>query len=227
MPMPLAPTESRCITESVVELRAAPEGRAGPGTLVGYGATFGNRSRDLGGWFEEIDPGAFGVPGADGELDLARHVRVLARTNHDSNLLLGTTDAGSLRLFVDDVGLRYEIDLPDTTYGRDLAVLAARGDIRFSSFAFRLLPDGWEWAYGPNDELIRHVTGAQLVDVAPVADPAYWDTSSALRSLDLDAVRAQLDAGRAASTRPTPPGVREQAARDRASAINTQIERGR
>lgn len=227
MPFPQAPTESRCVAESVVELRAAPEGRSGPGTLVGYGATFGNRSRDLGGWFEEIDPGAFGEPGVDGAIDLARHVRVLCRTNHDSNLLLGTTDAGSLRVFLDDVGLRYENDLPDTSYARDLAVLAARGDIRFSSFAFRLLPDGWEWAYGPNDELVRHVTGAQLVDVAPVADPAYWDTSSGLRSLDLDSVRAELDARRAASNHPTPPGAREQAARDRASAINAQIGRGR
>lgn len=180
--------------EQAVELRAAPEGSSSPGTLTGYAAVFNSLSRDLGGWFEEIDPGAFGDGDALGAVDLTIHGRVIARTNHDSNLLLGTTDVGTLRLFVDEVGLRYEVDLPGTTYARDLAVLAERGDIRYSSFAFLVPPGGREWHYDDSERLIGRVLNAQLRDVAPVADPAYWDSTTELArsAVDLDAVRRQL-----------------------------------
>jgi HK97 family phage prohead protease len=117
----------------------------------------------------------------------------MARRDHQSSALLGTTDSGTLRCFVDDIGLGYEIDLPDTSVGRDTAVLAARGDYRFSSFAFRTPPGGDEWSFNENDQIVRRVLTAQLVDVAPVADPAYWATTSELaRSFDLDAIRASI-----------------------------------
>lgn len=172
-----------------VELRAAAEGASGPGTLIGYAATFNQLSRDLGGWFEEIDPAAFGQNGPDGQLDMSRHTRVMARSEHDSRMLLGTTDAGTLRLSVDDVGLRYEVDLPDTTAGRDAAALAERGEYRYSSFAFRLIEEP-EWREDENDRLVRRVTNARLIDVAPVANPAYWGSSVGKR--DLEEVRALL-----------------------------------
>lgn len=176
------------------QLRAAPEGGNGPGILDGYGVVFNSESRDIGGFVEVIDPGAFVTTGDDvRSIDLAVNGRVLARFNHDSNGLLGTSDAGTLRLFVDDTGVRYEIDLPDTQLGRDLAVLAARGDLRFSSFAFRRLPDGYEWRENAAGQLVHVVTRATLVDVAPVADPAYWESSTGLRSAeDLDAIRASI-----------------------------------
>jgi uncharacterized protein len=178
--------------ERPVELRAAPEGSSSPGTLVGYALTFNSLSRDLGGWFEVIDPEALGPVREGGALDIERHVRVLCRTNHDSNLLLGTTDAGTLRLFVDEVGLRYEVDLPNTGAGRDAAELAGRGDFRYSSFAFWTLPDGTEWEYDAEDRLVRRVKALRLSDVAPVADPAYWGSSVGLRDFDLDAIRASI-----------------------------------
>jgi hypothetical protein len=37
----------------------------------------------------------------------------------------------------DDHGLHYEIDLPDTTLGTDVAELLRRGDISGSSLGFR------------------------------------------------------------------------------------------
>lgn len=208
----------RCIASEVVQLRAAPEGSRSPGTLLGYGAVFNQSSRDLGGWFEEIDPGAFGAPGPDGALDLTLHTRVICRSEHDSRLLLGTSDAGTLRLFLDDVGLRYEVDLPDTGAGRDAAVLADRGDYRYSSFAFRTLEV--EWREGSNDELIRRVKSAKLVDVAPVADPAYWGASVGKRDFNLDEIRADLHK----DDQPAPPGDWENDAATRARSINDGIE---
>ncbi len=55
--------------------------------------------------------------------------------------LLGRTLSQTLRLAVDDTGLEYEVDLPDTQYARDLAALAERGDVQHSSFAFRTIAD--------------------------------------------------------------------------------------
>ena len=158
-----------------LEFRAASDG-ASIGTLVGYAAKFNKQSRNLGGFVEQLAPTAFNKSLADG-------VRVMARYNHEDNGLLGTTDAGTLRLEVDEIGLRYEVDLPDTSVGRDVAALAARGDVRFSSFAFHVPPGGDEWGYTDSDFPLRTVRSAHLVDVAPVNDPAYLDTTSGLRSL--------------------------------------------
>lgn len=179
-----------------VEFRAAPEGASSPGTLAGYAAVFNSESRDLGGWSEIIDPAAFGPVG---DFDLAGNgVRVMCRGEHLSVQLLGTTDAQptpTLRISVDEVGVFYECDLPNTGAGRDIAVLAARGDYKHSSFAFRTAPDGAEWFFNENDQIVRRVLRAQLIDVAPVADPAYWEATTGLtsaRSFDLDAIRASI-----------------------------------
>lgn len=162
--------------KEALEFRAADKRGGSIGTLVGYAAKFNKMSRNLGGFVEQLAPSAFNKSLADG-------VRVMARYNHSDDGLLGTTDAGTLRLAVDEAGLRYEVDLPDTTVGRDVAVLAKRGDVHFSSFAFHVPPDGDEWGYTESDFPLRTVRSAHLVDVAPVNDPAYLDTSSGLRSL--------------------------------------------
>ncbi len=105
----------------------------------------------------------------------------MARYNHDDNHLLGTSEAGTLRLEIDGTGLRYDVDLPDTSSGRDVRELAKRGDVRFSSFAFRTIDD--EWDLTPEGFPMRTLLAVQLVDVAPVNNPAYRDTSTGLRSL--------------------------------------------
>lgn len=197
----------RSITDRPVELRAAPEGTSGPGVLVGYALVYSTESRDLGGWREVVDPGAF-------DESLAAGVRVMCRAEHDSRLLLGTTDAGTLRLVPDDIGIGYEVNLPDTGAGRDCAVLAARGDYRFSSFAFQEL-DG-EWEARDDNALVWHVTKAQLVDTAPVADPAYWTSSVSKR--DADAARAALAERRAQRTEEQDPDVAGLALRDSTAA---------
>lgn len=153
-----------------VEFRASDKG----GTLVGYASVFNKLSQNLGGFVERVDPGAFNKSLADG-------VPVFARYNHDDNHLLGTTEAETLRLLVDGTGLRYEVDLPDTSSGRDVRVLAERGDLRHSSFAFRTLDDDWDFT--PEGFPLRTLLAVQLVDVAPVNNPAYRDTTTGLRSL--------------------------------------------
>lgn len=175
-----------------VELREAPADSGGIGTLAGYAAVFNRNSQNLGGFVEQVDPAAFNK-------SLADLVPVMARGNHDDAHLLGTTWAGTLRLSVDEVGLRYEVDLPDTTSGRDFKELAARGDIKWSSFAFRTIDD--EWSETEHGYTLRTLRAVQLVDVAPVNSPAYLDTSVALRSLaERVTAEAPADEQRADST---------------------------
>ena len=143
-------------------------------TVVGYGAVFNSESNDLGGFREYIAPGAF-----DGRLE--DDVRFLI--NHDANLILARTTNGTLRLSVDEKGLRYEADMPNTSTARDLMELLKNGTISQSSFAFTVEEDSWEIKDGMNIRTIDKVS--RLYDVSSVTYPAYDAASSsvALRSM--------------------------------------------
>jgi len=185
-----------------VELRAAADGGQ---RLGGYALKWNTLSRNLGGFVETIAPGACTKSVTD-QLD------VLCRFQHRDEFLLGRVAAGTLRLKVDDTGLDYDCDLPDTTTGRDCGVLAGRKDLRFSSFAFYTLDGGDEWEMTEQGFPLRTLRAIQLHDVAPVVDPAYLDTTTGLRSLaelrgaDLAEVQALAKANRLAEllTRSTP-----------------------
>jgi len=138
--------------------------KKGKDVVVGHAAVFNSLSEDLGGFREKIMPGAF-----DDVLD--NDVR--AYFNHDPNFILGRVSAGTLRLGVDEKGLRYELDIPDTTAGRDLKENMRLGNISQSSFAFTIGKDGDSWERGDSGDvrLIHKVN--RLYDVSPVSLPAY------------------------------------------------------
>jgi HK97 family phage prohead protease len=114
----------RRVVSSARELRS----QGGKNTLTGYAAVFNSMSEDPGGFREIIKPGAF-------DASLASGANVMARAHHDTTQLLGTSAGGTLRLSVGGRGLRYEVDVPGTTAGRDTLELVRRGDIARSSFA--------------------------------------------------------------------------------------------
>lgn len=162
-----------------IEQRVAPltsEVRAeqdGSWTLVGHAAVFDSQSENLGGFREVIQRGAFRKVLRQDGLD------VRALFNHDQNQVLGRTTNGTLTLMEDPKGLRYEVNVADTSYGRDLRVLLERGDVTQSSFAFRVDKDGQSWTDAPDGTLIRTITNfSGLLDVSPVTYPAYAATSS-------------------------------------------------
>lgn len=112
-----------------------------------------------------------------------------ALLNHDPNHVLGRRSSGTLRLSVDERGLRYEVDLPDTQAGRDVAELVKRGDITGSSFGFQVTKQKFTRG-GKHD--VRTIESVRLLDVSPVAFPAYEGTSAAMRSDDCgDALEAR------------------------------------
>ena len=94
-------------------------------------------------------------------------------------MLLGTSRAGTLRLGIDEVGLTYEVDLPQSR--SDVYELVQRGDVAQSSFAFQAFED--DWTTSDQGFPLRTLISGRLYDVAPVNTPAYEDTSVGLRSL--------------------------------------------
>lgn len=163
----------RRYTPGTVEFRDAQAEL--PPVFHGYALKFGKLSQNLGGFVENVaNRSTIAKTLADGG-------DVVARIHHKDEYLLGRTSSRTLRLNPDDIGLAYDVDRPDTTYARDLEALARRGDIRHSSFAFRTIDD--DWGLTKSGFPVRTLLEVQLVDVAPVVNPAYLDTSSSVRSL--------------------------------------------
>lgn len=187
----------------VRELRVAGGEAAEPPKIAGYAALFDALSEDLGGFVEQIAPGAFARTLRDGD---AR-----ALWNHDANYPLGRVSAGTLRMAEDVLGLSFEIDPPDTSWARDLMVSLQRGDVREMSFGFYVKEDTWEQV---GDQIVRTLRDVDLLDVSPVTFPAYPQTSAQ--------VRARVDELRAASSQET-----EAAARARAAAQARRAARRR
>ena len=142
--------------------------------IVGYAARFGKWSEDLGGFREKIKAGAFdSVVGDD--------VRCLR--NHNPDLLLGRTAAGTLVINANAKGLKFLNTPPNTVTGRETMESIRRGDITGCSFSFRVAKDEWhEDKAGRVERTILEFE--RLFDVGPVTYPAYPDTSVATRSLE-------------------------------------------
>src|SRR5215207_5181332 len=136
-------------------------------TLHGYAAVYNVESEDLGGFRERIAPGAFsGVLDAD----------VRALLNHDVNEVLGRTKSGTLRLFDEQRGLRFELDLPDSPLGQNVREAVRRRDLDGASFRFVVADEQWQGD-------VRTVTKvAELHDVTIASYPAYPAASVELRT---------------------------------------------
>jgi HK97 family phage prohead protease len=174
----------RRFTPVPVQVRA----ESGHRKIGGYAAMFDKLSRNLGGFVEVVTPSFFNHTRANGWPD------VICRYNHDDNMLLGTTGGNTLRLWTDETGLVYEVDPPASR--ADIVELIERGDVRKSSFAFRVDSKGDEWTLTDQDYPLRKLTSGQLVDVAPVNMPAYESTSAGMRNLDvaLASLAARMEA---------------------------------
>src|SRR5215212_1160062 len=140
--------------------------------IGGYASVFNRQSQNLGGFVEVVSPGFFNDSRMRGWPD------VMARYNHDDNMLLGTTGGGTLSLSIDESGLMYDVIVPQAR--ADVYELVSRSDIRKSSFAFRALED--DWTMTEQNYPLRTLMTGQLVDVAPVNSPAYVDTTASKRS---------------------------------------------
>lgn len=157
-----------------LELRGEDESRH----IEGYGSVFNSRSLDLGGFQEIIAPGAF-----DGVIERS-DVKALLDHNAERGILARSRNGkGSLSLELDERGLKYSFDAPHTNLGDEVVEGLKRGDYSQSSFAFTV--ESESWTKEEDGSYLRTINKiGNLYDVSIVANPAYTDTSVALRSLD-------------------------------------------
>ena len=159
------------------EVRFSADLAENSGKLVGYAAVFNSRSLDLGGFVEQIAPGAF-------DRTLKENRDVLALVEHDPNRVLARTTNDTLRLQPDSKGLRVEIDPANTSYARDLLELVRRGDVAGMSFRFRPYPGGDSLDMHASPLPLRTLKSVELKEVSVVVDPAYPATEVFARNLE-------------------------------------------
>lgn len=167
----------RRVFETPVELRAEGDG---PPKISGYAAVFyragepGTEYELWDGAVERIMPGAF---------DNIQNDDIRAMFDHRE--LLGRRSAGTLRVEVDRIGLRYEVEPNSTSLYRDVVEHLRLGNISGSSFGFRIRAKGEDWKREERDGStveIRELRDLSVFDVGPVVMPAYTATSSEARS---------------------------------------------
>jgi len=167
--------ETRTFTVDDIEVREAPEGMT---TFEGYSAVFNSPSEPLP-FTETIAPGAFAR-------SLKSRNNVFLLVNHDPARPLASTRSKTMTLEEDGKGLLVKATLPDTTDGRDLAVLLGGGGnprvIDSMSFGFSVPRGGDSWNEDGSQRTLHQV---RLHETSIVAFPAYRQTSASVRSLDM------------------------------------------
>jgi uncharacterized protein len=152
-----------------VERRADPQTGKTQTYISGYAAKFGQNSLLLGDFIERIAPTAFEIVEKREDFD-GKPLETRCLFNHSPDHLLGRFP-NTLRMWVDEVGLRYECLLPESR--QDLAELIERGDLAGSSFSFVVSDGGERWTT-EDGQSVRVVTKIKsLIDVSPVTYPAY------------------------------------------------------
>ena len=169
--------EVRClVTDLRIEQRDAA---AVSRTITGYAAKFETWSEPIMGWFREKS-----ARGAFEECNLSD---VIMCFNHRDDAILARTTSGTLQLEVDDIGLRFTFEAPNTSCGNDMVELVRRGDISKCSFRFGVAQDAWVYADEQNGLEMDERTifkFSRVVDVALVVFPAYQDTEASVRHLE-------------------------------------------
>ena len=148
--------------------------------IEGYAIVFGTQSNDIG-FIETISRDAI-------TQDLVNQCDVFCRFDHNPDKILARSNkgVGSLKLTVDEKGLKYEFDSPNTTLGDELIEYIKRGDLNKSSFCFTIADEenaqSWEKRDGKYYRTINKI--GYLWDVSPVWTPAYSDSSCDTRSFN-------------------------------------------
>ena len=158
----------------VVEDTEKPETK----TIRGYVLKFNERSLLLfDEWYEKVCKGAF-------SRSLETNT-IKALWNHNTDVVLGSTKSRTLSLKEDDVGLFFEVDLPNTTMGKDLYESIKRGDVDGVSFGFYVRENGDRWEYLKDEDVYeRTLLDIDLVEISPTAFPAYPSSEAGARSLE-------------------------------------------
>jgi hypothetical protein len=138
-------------------------------TITGRAIVYNSMSTQLrttsGDTFREII-----LPGALD--DSLKNNDIIATREHNPELLLGRTSAGTLSLENRDDGIHASINVPETSYGNDTLVSAKRGDLKGFSFIFN---KPQQRLFSRSGEKIREISKMNVREVSLVSNPAYPD----------------------------------------------------
>lgn len=148
--------------------------------IEGYFAVFNSNYELWPGATESIAPGAFDDSVSDD---------VRALYNHNTDLVLGRTSAGTMEIKQDSRGLwgRVKINREDSDAMNAYARIQ-RGDITGCSFGFDIAAQETDY----RDDGTVHWTITRispLYEISPCTFPAYQDTTVNARKKDLDEIR--------------------------------------
>lgn len=148
--------------------------RDGKRYMEGYFAVFDKPYRVFDDWEETIAPGAF-------QNALNSRADVKALWNHNHDLVLGSTAAGTLTLREDAAGLFGSILINEKDQDAVNAYARVeRGDVDGCSFGFDIKRQEESWENGEYRTRILEVE--PLYEVSPCTFPAYVDTSISARA---------------------------------------------
>lgn len=156
--------------------------------VEGYAVLFNTLSEDLGGFREVIAPHALDDVDVDD---------VKSLIDHDFGYVIGRTKADTLALTVDDKGLYFKCELPNTSYAKDIYENIKVGNVNNCSFRYTLPkgdPSAKTWTR-ENGEYVQTINKIdELIEVSIVTVPAYKDTSVeiAQRAKDFERIK-ELD----------------------------------
>ena len=148
--------------------------------VSGFAANF--LEYDLGSFRERIERSAF---------DNLDNYDIHALYNHDYGQVLARRNKGkgTLDLQVNDEGLYFAFELPDTATGNEVRTLVSRGDVDQASWAFTVKKE--EWLDVRSDKPLRVIKEVgEIFDISLTPRGANPTTSAALRSLE--AVKSEL-----------------------------------
>jgi len=166
-------TIKRCFRSSELRINAT----GGKETITGLAVPWNAPSEDLGGFREVFQRDAFDLSG-----------EMFADIEHDHTRKLGRTGPGTLRFRSSPEGLRFEVDVPNTTVGRDALEEVRNGTLDAASIAFT--DPVCEWR-GPKNNLTRHISKATLQAVTLTSFPAYPQTAGTVTQRALEAYRSR------------------------------------
>lgn len=115
-----------------------------------------------------------------GAVNLVRDRDVRCLYNHDANIVLGRTTAGTLELWEDEAGIwgRVFFNTQDAEAMNAYARIK-RGDVSQCSFGFEIEREN---VTEENGETVFTIEALKLLEVSPVAFPAYEDTHVSARA---------------------------------------------
>ncbi|MEK5278749.1 HK97 family phage prohead protease [Paenibacillus sp. FSL H7-0735] len=168
---------------AILEIRETMEGETSKRTIIGS-IKYDSESHVMQDWYgdefvEVIAPGAFA--------EFMRENNTVSLWCHRTDQILGNTRSGTLKLFDGQSELRFELDLPNSSWGNDAYESIDRGDVDGVSFGFNVRTNGDRWSKIERDGKTlykRTVLLATLPEISMTPFAAYPENEVSVRSLE-------------------------------------------